>query len=215
MERKWTYWGMGISIGLLVLTLGVTYQQRMVGNPESPSARTCPHLMQVGPQYQVEIVRMSFTDRIESLLYTRRIPEPALEQYRFAMVTLKITKPAGASLSLAAADLTLHYYHGDEIEVAPCEGLSWFKNDSEAEAPILMNPIPGPGFIKQTTGPAGTSDTMIYIDAVFGFMEPNTRECWLCIGHPATTEPFVCPSPAWNGVGGVREIAPGPSISAA
>jgi hypothetical protein len=163
----------------------------------------------------MEMVRMSFTNHIESLLCPRQFPDAATEEYRFAVVTLKITKPAGASLSLAAADLTLHYYHGSEMEVAPCEGLSWFKSDADSDVPILMNPIPGPGFIKQTTGPAGTNGTIIYIDAIFGFMEPDTRECWICIGHPATTEPFVCPSPAWKSERAIPEIAPGPSISAA
>jgi len=215
MERKWTYWGTGMSIGILALALGVVYQGRMIGNTESQPSRTCPYHMQMGPQCQVEIVRMSFTDRIESLLYARRAPDPARGEYRFAVVTLRITKPAGEGLSLAAADLTLHYYHGGETEVAPCEGLSWFKGESDLDVPILMNPIPGPGFIKQTTGPAATNGTIIYIDAVFGYMEPDTRECWICVGRPATTEPFVCPAPAWKSETGVREIAPGLSIRAA
>jgi len=198
MERKLTYWGVGVSAVILMLTLGAAYQGQMIGHAESQSARTCPHLMQLGPQCQVEIMRMSFTDHVESLLYLHQIPDSARQEYRFAVVTLKIAKPAGARLSLAAADLTLHYYHGPETEVAPCEGLSWFKRDSNAEAPILMNPIPGPGFIKQTTSPEGTAGTIVYIDAVFGFMEPDTRECWICLGHPVATEPFTCPAPAWG-----------------
>jgi len=219
MEGKWTYGSAGMSVGVLALALGVLYQGRMIGNTESRLSRTCPYHMQLGPQYQMEIVRMSFTSRIESLLYARQFPDSATEEYRFAVVTLKITKPAGASLSLAAAALTLHYYHGNETEVAPCEGLSWFKSDADLDVPILMNPIPGPGFIKQTTGPAGASGAVVYIDAVFGFMEPDIRECWICIGRPAATEPFVCPSPAWKSESGTREIAPetvpGLSISAA
>jgi hypothetical protein len=214
MNRKWTHWSAGISIGIFVLALGILYQGRMIGNTTSPSARTCPYHVQLGPQTQMEIVRMSFTNRIEGLLGQREFPDQPKEEYRFAVVTLKITKPAGASLSLAAADLTLHYYHGGEMEVAPCEGLSWFKSEAESDSPILMNPIPGPGFIKQTTSRTGTNGTVAYIDAVFGFMEPDTRECWICIGHPATTEPFVCPAPAWKSEGTVPEIAPAPSISA-
>jgi hypothetical protein len=198
MERKLTYWGVGLSAVILMLTLGAAYQGQMIGHAESQSTRTCPHLMQLGPQCQVEIVRLSFTDHVESLLYLHQIPDSAREEYRFAVVTLKITKPTGASLSLAAADLTLHYYHGHETEVAPCEGLSWFKRDSSSDVPILMNPVPGPGFIKQTTSPDGTAGTTVYIDAVFGFMEPDTRECWLCLGHPVATEPFTCPAPAWG-----------------
>jgi hypothetical protein len=199
MEQKLTYWGVGVSAAILLFTLGAAYQGQMLGHLESLSPRTCPHLVPLGPQCQVEIVRMSFTDHVESLLYLHQIPDAAREEYRFAVVTLKITKPAGQSLSLAAADLTLHYYHGREMEVAPCEGLSWFKRDSNSDVPILMNPVPGPGFIKQTTSPEGKAGTIVYIDAVFGFMEPDTQECWICIGHPAATEPFTCPAPAWSG----------------
>ncbi len=199
MERKPTYWGLGVSAAILMLTLGAAYQgSLLIGHAENQSPRTCPHVMPLGPQCQMEIMRMSFTDHVESLLYLHQIPDSAREQYRFAVVTLKITKPAGASLSLAAADLTLHYYHGNETEVAPCEGLSWFKSDSDVDVPILMNPIPGPGFIKQTTNADGTAGTVVYIDAVFGFMEPDTRECWICLGQPAVTEPFTCPAPAWG-----------------
>ena len=203
-----------MAIGILALGLGVLYQGRMSGNTAGPPSRTCPYHVLLDPQCQVEMVRMSFTNRIESLLYARQFPDQQTEEYRFAVVTLKIIKPAGESLSLAAADLTLHYYHGSEMEVAPCEGLSWFKSDAGSDVPILMNPIPGPGFIKQTTSPTGTNGTIVYIDAIFGFMEPDTRECWICIGHPATTEPFVCPSPAWKSENTVPEIARGPSITA-
>ncbi len=153
MNRKWTHWSAGISVGIFVLALGILYQGRMIGNTTSPSARTCPYHVQLGPQTQMEIVRMSFTNRIEGLLGQREFPDQPKEEYRFAVVTLKITKPAGESLSLAAADLTLHYYHGSEMEVAPCEGLSWFKSEAESDSPILMNPIPGPGFIKQINQP--------------------------------------------------------------
>jgi hypothetical protein len=215
MKRKLTYWGVGVSAVILALTLGGAYRGQRLGHAESPSTQTCPHLLPLGPQCQVEIVRMSFTDHVESLLYLHQIPDSARQEYRFAVVTLKITKPAGQGLSLAAADLTLHYYHGHETEVAPCEGLSWFKRTPESQAPILMNPAPGPGFIKQTTSPEGTAGTTVYIDAVFGFMEPDTRECWLCLGHPATTTPFVCPTPAWKSESKVRQITPGPSIWAA
>ena len=211
MERKLTYWGMGVSAVILLLTLGTAYQgQQMVGRAESLSLRPCPHVMELGPQCRIEIMQMSFTDHVESLLYVHQIPDGAREEYRFAVVTLKITKPAGTSLSLAAADLTLHYYHGNRTEVAPCEGLSWFKSDSSADMPILMNPVPGPGFIKQTTNPGDTAGTMVYIDAVFGFMEPDTRECWICIGHPAATEPFTCPAPAWSHEGGEGKVPKAP-----
>ncbi|MBM4027753.1 MAG: hypothetical protein FJ280_20490 [Planctomycetes bacterium] len=44
---------------------------------------------------------------------------------------------------------------------------------------------------------AGTSGAVLYLDAVFGYLEPDTKECWICLGQP-TTQPFVCPAPAWK-----------------
>jgi hypothetical protein len=149
------------------------------GSVENKPSRTCSYPLQWGTECQVEIVGMSCTTRIESLLFASRIPDPAADEYRFAVVTLRITKPAGASLTLAAADLTRHYYHGQDMEVAPCEGLSGFKSD-----------------------------------AVFGYVEPDTIECWICLGHPAFTEPLVCPSPAWKGDGKAQAPTLGPSIGA-
>ena len=35
-----------------------------------------------------------------------------MSKFRVALVTIKITKPSGRRISIAAADLTLHYYHG-------------------------------------------------------------------------------------------------------
>jgi hypothetical protein len=212
MERQRTYGTAGVSIALLALGLGAMYQGRMAGNAESKPSRTCPHDVQLGPQCQIEIVSMSFTNRLEGPLFRRQIPDTEGQEYRFAVVTLRITKPAGESLSLAAADLTLHYYHGEETEVAPCEGLSRFKSDAAADVPILMSLIPGPGFLKQTTDPAGTRGAIVYIDAVFSYMEPDTRECWVCIGHPTTTEPFVCPAPAWKSDEGIQETVLEPPI---
>jgi hypothetical protein len=204
MEGKVTYWGTGVSVVILLLALGGVYPEPVSASTESKTARTCPH--QVGPQCQVEIARMSFPSSIESLLGTARIPEQARGKYRFGVATLKVTKPAGESLTLAAADLTLHYYHGDDTTVVPCQGLSWFKGDANSDAPILVNPMLGPGFISQTTGPALANSTVIYIDAVFAYMESDTRECWICVGRPTTTEPYVCPAPAWKDEGGIQKL---------
>ena len=96
MERQRTYWTAGVSIAILALALGALYQGRMPGNAESKPSRTCPHYMQLGPQCQMEIVSMSFTNRLESPLFRRQIPDTERKEYRFAVVTLKITKPAGA-----------------------------------------------------------------------------------------------------------------------
>jgi len=149
---------------------------------------------------------MHFTPRIESLLGPCAIPPALHGQYRFAVATLKITKPAGETVSLAAADVTLHYYHGDETDVAPCEGLSWFKSDPGADVPMHMNMMSGPDHIRQITGSGTTGNTVVYIDAVFTLMEPDTKECWICLARPTTTEPFVCPSPAWTAADRVPEM---------
>lgn len=204
MERKRTFWGAGVSVAILALVLASGYSDPVIENRDSDTSRTCPH--QVNSQCQMEIVRMSFPSSIDSLLGTAQIPKPARDKYRFAVVTLKVTKPAGESLTLAAADLTLHYYHGDNPTVVPCQGLSWFKSDPNSDAPIIVNPILGPGFIGQTTGPALADSTVVYVDAVFAYMEPDTQECWICLARPTTTAPYVCPSPAWNDEGGAEKL---------
>jgi hypothetical protein len=83
--------------------------------------------------------------------------------------------------------------------VCACDGISWFKTSPDDDAPPRMNEYPGPGFIKQTTGTRCTADSVVYIDAVFRYMEADTKECWICVAQPVTRAPsYVCSDPAWK-----------------
>ena len=113
---------------------------------------------------------------------------------------LKITKPAGRHLSVAACDLTLHYFYGEDTEATPCEGISTITETREVERPMKLPTVSGPGFVKMTTGVKATQASVVYMDAVFAYVEPGVRECWICVAQPATTTPYVCPSPAWSNV---------------
>lgn len=166
--------------------------------PNGSSARTCPYLLKA-PDCGAEITRIVFMDQVKGNTYTTtELTGEKRDKYRYAVVSLKISKPAGRRLALAAADLTLHYYHGDQTEVSPCEGISAFAANPDADPPIEMNKYPGPGFLKQTTGAACTQASCVYLDAVFTHLEQDTRECWICVAQPASSQPYTCPSPAWT-----------------
>jgi hypothetical protein len=169
------------------------------GNEAQESGRTCPYQIVEDAGMTAEIVNIFFTDRVDGQTYRYEVSDERKAKYRYAIVSLKITKPAGKRLSLAAADLTLHYYHGNYMEVAECGGLSWFKNDNDSDAPLQVNRYWGPGFLKKTTGARCTKASVVYIDAVFQSMEQDTKECWICVAQPLTRQPsYVCPSPAWT-----------------
>ena len=51
--------------------------------------------------------------------------------------------------------------------------------------------------IKQTTGARNTRASVVYVDAIFGYVEPDSREMWICVAQPTTAQPaFV--SPGWQ-----------------
>ena len=179
------------SIGIVVAACIMT-----AGGAEKGSSRECP--LTLGPQCQVEIDSIIFMDQLEVTRYKYKISEEKLYKMRYALVCLKITKPTGKRLTLAAADLTLHYYNGEDTEVAPCSGLSTFGKYNDADRPYQLRQYSGPGFTKKTTGARSTQSGVVYIDALFQAMEPDTKECWICVAQPTTSQPYVCPTPAWS-----------------
>ncbi len=149
------------------------------------AARDCPLVVPLGQDIRAEVVAVSFPDEVQGVGGRRmRVGDDRREKFRLGLVTIKITKPAGAALTLAAADVTLHYYHGDHAEVAPCEGLSTFSMTNDAERPMELSESDGPGFLKQSTGARATAADVLYVDAVFYGMEPDSNECWICIAQP-------------------------------
>lgn len=154
------------------------------------SGRKAPLVLDPGSA-AIEIVDVSFVDEVTGIDGNRmKMSEQHKDKFRIGVVTLKITKPPNERLTLAAADLTLHYFHGEEVEVAACEGLSVFSAARDSDRPIKMPPHRGPGFVKQTTGNLTTKSSVVYVDAIFGFIEPNISDMWIAIARPTSPAPY-------------------------
>jgi hypothetical protein len=145
----------------------------------------CPLVVSLS-DVKMEIVDVDFTDQVDEW----ELSEEMLEDYRLAVVTVRVEKAKGQSLTLAAADLTLHYFYGSDEEVAPCEGLSNFTKVEDVDRSMELPSTAGPGWVKQTTGTKSTESSVVYFDAVFSGIEPNTSKLWICLAQPTQTKPF-------------------------
>jgi hypothetical protein len=115
--------------------------------------------------------------------------ESDADKYRYAVVTFRIEKPAGKELTLAAADVTLHYERADgSYDIAPCEGLGGFTVNKDEDRTIQMPNFSGPGWVKIKTGSATRTAATVYADAVFGKIEPSVSALWLGIAQPASSQ---------------------------
>jgi hypothetical protein len=151
-------------------------------------------------EVRMEIADIFFTTEVQGAQgRAMKMKDPErLKKYRLALVTIKVTKPPRRKLKIAAADLSLHYSHGNGVEVAICEGISVFNRTRDEDRLVHFPRSAGPGFVKQTTGVRATQADVVYFDAVFQGMEPDTRDVWLCVGQPTSRKPFVCRTPAWK-----------------
>jgi hypothetical protein len=154
------------------------------------TGRDCPLALNAD-RIQAEIAGIQFVEKVPgSDGNSMEIDADTKDDYRIALVTLQITKPANEPLTIAAADLTLHYYFGNQTEVAACEGLSVITNTRDTDRAVKMPQYRGPGFVKQSTGNLGTQASTVYVDAVFGFIEPDISEAWIAVARPSTSTPF-------------------------
>lgn len=170
-------------VGLLLVLSG-SYMSEAAG-------QDCPYNLGT-EDVEMEIVNIIFTDHVPGVTGNRMTVEgERLEKFRIAIVTVKVKKPAGKRLSVAAADLTLHYEAGSTLDVAPCEGLSTFSQVMDMDRPINLPSVAGPGWVKQTTGARCTQADEVYFDATFRGIEPEIGKVWLCVGQPTTTTPFI------------------------
>jgi len=134
---------------------------------------------------QVKIAGISFETAVETA--DGAMEEPNLDEYRIAVVTFRIEKPADRDIVLHAADLTLHYEReGGEYDVAPCEALASFTIGEDEDRALQMPGVGGPGWVKVKTGAGARKATTIYSEAVFSKIEPDVRKFWLAIARPAT-----------------------------
>ncbi len=166
--------------------------------PAAPAEKKpCP-ILGMGNGIAADIARVTFTDLVVGIDGNeRRIPDDQRKSvFRYALVTLRIRKPSGIRFTLAAADLTLHYNRRDQSDWAPCDGLSSYTRSIDADRLMKLQDSQGPGWMKQSTNPASTDASEVYIDALFPSVEKDVKEIWLCISTPTVKEPFV--SEGWQ-----------------
>lgn len=154
-------------------------------------APRCPYVLDL-KEVRAEIVSAKL---VRKTMGTNRRMEVKKGQcgVRIAVLRIKITKPARKRLTLAGADLTLHYYVGNEPRVATCSGLSSFSASKDAHPQMELSRVSGPGLMKRTTGVKSTRARVIYLDAVFGNVNRDAfvRGAWVCIAQPTSTRPFA------------------------
>jgi hypothetical protein len=142
--------------------------------------------------FRAELVDLRFVERVEGIERTVFVTEDSIADYRMGIATIRIEKPAGIEMTLPCADITLHYYHGNTPDVSPCSGLSNFSTVLETDRELDVRPAnSGPGFLKKTTLERSTEASIVFIDAVFGSMESDTREAWISIAQIDAAAPFL------------------------
>jgi hypothetical protein len=192
MKTK-TYVGVGV-LAAACLLAGSYVSQMSAETPATPapSALECPLLLDFSRGITGDVVDVQFIDEIQGVQGNKiKLNDEQKKKARLALVTVKITKPAGKRLTLAAADMTLHYNHGDQTEVAPCEGLSAFSTTNDGDRAMNLSQSMGPGFVKSPTAAKCIAAGTVYVDGVFAFMEGDTREVWVCLGQPVSRKPFA------------------------
>jgi len=192
MNKNIGWWVIGVLVvGIAGMVIGS--QIPLFAQSTFPQfAKPCPMVMDFRQNMKAEIINVVFSEEVVGVKGNKMsIPDKVKDKQRLAVVTIKITKPPGRRLVVPAADFTLHYYHGNVPEVAPCEGISEFTATEDTARPIDLSTCAGPGFVKQQTRTRTTQAGVVYMDAVFGYMEPDTKECWICVGQPGVVEPFV------------------------
>ncbi|MEO0108422.1 MAG: hypothetical protein ABIK62_04540, partial [candidate division WOR-3 bacterium] len=164
-------------------------------------ATTAPGLIDPS-RIRFTILSATFVTELEGT--TSRFRETQLDKYRGMVVTCRIVKPAGYKLKLHAPDIALHYNHGDEYDVAPCNGISNFSTERGTDRPMKLL---SRGQGSQTTLTSATAAETIYVDFFFQYMEPDTRDIHLCVAQPAGASLVTN---GWSNAGGgsIGQIAP-------
>ncbi len=168
-----------VSAGLVLITAVVVLASQQ-------SQQSCPAVVPL-TDCRVTIDSIQFPERVQEGAIDIREPDPS--KYHFAVVTMRIDKPAGQQLVLPAADVTLHYRRGagDTFDVAPCEALSAFSTTPEEDRKLDCFAGMGPGWVKSTTGAAATKASRVYVDAVFAKIERDITDTWICFGQPGSS----------------------------
>jgi hypothetical protein len=156
----------------------------------------CPAFVDIQNGIAAEIVSVRLSDEIQGM--DRKLVMPPVrhqERLKFCTVTLRITKPAGRRLTLAAADLTAHFWRRDEPQVTSCLGLSPFSIEKDSFRPMQFMPTEGFLFIRASTGASTTPAAEVFVDAVFPFVPADAGQLWICLGQPIGKQPYVWAAP--------------------
>jgi len=153
----------------------------VLGAAEEPP---CPGVYPVSG-LQMSIQDAQFLETLQSGSITMRQAEP--DKLRLALVTLRIEKPEGLAITLAAADVSLHYARQNEdYDVAPCQALSNFTANRNEDRNLEVQTLAGPAWVKIKTGTATRKASTIYGDALFANIPKDVNRLWIVIGQPAT-----------------------------
>lgn len=128
---------------------------------------------------KIEITDVAFVKELDGAV--GRFQETDPEKYRGVVVTLSIHKAAGESLTLLAQDFCLHYRYGNQVDVAPCIGLSTFATTQDAERPMKFF---ARGRGTATTGASTAKSETVYVDVFFQNMEKDTSDIHLLVAQP-------------------------------
>lgn len=154
-------------------------------------APRCPYVLDL-KEVRAEIVSAKLVREAKGTNRDMKVKEGQCG-VRIAVLRIKITKPARKRLTLAGADLTLHYYVGNEPRVAACSGLSSFSSRKDTFPQMELSRVRGPGLMKRTTGVKSTRARVVYLGAVFGNVHRDAfvRGAWVCIAQPTSARPFA------------------------
>ena len=145
----------------------------------------------------MDIVDIKFLKTIQTATGSWTVNSQFTNTYRYAIITVKVNKPSGSPLSVAACDLSLHYTLDVPFKtsyISPCIGLSAF-NKSEDEDRVLTlgdaKNVNTPAFLTITTGAHAKDAHTVYFDVLFANIETNINNVWLYVGQPAKKTPFA------------------------
>jgi hypothetical protein len=142
-------------------------------------------------QVKMEIVKVRFVDKVMHTTGEWKAPDTQPPS-KIAVVTVKVKKPAEMGVTLATADLTLHYLHAKGYDVTPCDGLSNFSRQLDDERVMVVTRSKHSGcpmWYKVQSGASTTQATEFYFDALFARMETDTSDMWIFVGQPGNTAP--------------------------
>ncbi len=128
---------------------------------------------------QFQIVDATFVTKLDT--QKANFAETKPEQYHGLVVTLRITKAAGAELTLVCQDIALHYRYSQQSDIARCYGLSSYSTQQNEDRVMSLY---SQGWGKSTTGPASTKSNTVYIDLFFQNMEADTSDLYLFMAQP-------------------------------